>query len=79
MAKAERKGVKFHLPTDFITSDKFDKDANVGSKQLFWRLQGPNYMYFFYSATKQHVDKWILSFPVVHVRQWHGSGGTPSY
>ena len=34
MAKAERKGVKFHLPTDFITSDKFDKDANVGSQRL---------------------------------------------
>lgn len=31
VAKAERKGVKFHLPTDFITSDKFDKDANTGS------------------------------------------------
>lgn len=29
MAKAEKKGVKIHLPTDFITADKFDKDANV--------------------------------------------------
>ena len=34
VAKAERKGVKLHLPTDFITGDKFSKDANVSS----WRL-----------------------------------------
>ena len=29
MEKAEKKGIKIHLPTDFITADKFDKDANV--------------------------------------------------
>ena len=33
MGKAEKKGVKIHLPTDFITANKFDKDANVGSTQ----------------------------------------------
>ncbi|XP_064405290.1 phosphoglycerate kinase 1-like [Halichondria panicea] len=31
MAKAEKKGVKIHLPTDFITADKFDKDAITGT------------------------------------------------
>ena len=29
MAKAEKKGVKMVLPTDFVTADKFSKDANV--------------------------------------------------
>ena len=29
MEKAEKKGIKIHLPTDFVTADKFDKDANV--------------------------------------------------
>ena len=29
IAKAERKGTKMHLPFDFITGDKFDKDAAV--------------------------------------------------
>ena len=29
MEKAEKKGIKIHLPTDFITADKFDKDATV--------------------------------------------------
>lgn len=29
VAKAESKGVKLHFPTDFITADKFDKDAQV--------------------------------------------------
>ena len=29
MAKAEKKGVKILLPTDFVTGDKFSKDANV--------------------------------------------------
>ena len=29
MEKAEKKGVQIHLPTDFITADKFDKDAQV--------------------------------------------------
>ena len=29
MEKAEKKGIKIHLPNDFVTADKFDKDANV--------------------------------------------------
>ena len=29
MEKAEKKGVKIILPTDFVTADKFSKDANV--------------------------------------------------
>ena len=29
VAKAEKKGIKLHLPVDFVTADKFDKDANV--------------------------------------------------
>ena len=29
MAKAQSKGVKVHFPTDFVTADKFDKEANV--------------------------------------------------
>ena len=29
VGKAEKKGIKLHLPTDFVTADKFDKDANV--------------------------------------------------
>jgi phosphoglycerate kinase len=31
MEKAEKKGVQIHLPTDFVTADKFHKDAQVGS------------------------------------------------
>jgi len=30
MAKAEAKGVKIHLPTDYVTGDKFGEDAVVG-------------------------------------------------
>lgn len=29
MTKADSKGVKIVFPVDFITADKFDKDANV--------------------------------------------------
>ncbi len=29
MVKAEKKGVKIILPTDFVTADKFSKDAQV--------------------------------------------------
>lgn len=29
VVKAERKGVRIHFPKDFITADKFSKDANV--------------------------------------------------
>ncbi|XP_038055252.1 phosphoglycerate kinase-like [Patiria miniata] len=31
MQKAEKNGVTMHLPTDFITADKFAEDAQVGS------------------------------------------------
>ncbi|XP_065828903.1 phosphoglycerate kinase 1-like [Oscarella lobularis] len=31
MSKAEKKGVKVHLPVDFVTADKFDENANTGS------------------------------------------------
>lgn len=31
MAKAEKNGVKMHLPSDFVTADKFAEDAAVGS------------------------------------------------
>lgn len=31
MEKAKAKGVKIHLPVDFITADKFAEDANTGS------------------------------------------------
>jgi len=31
MEKAETKGVKIHLPTDFITADKFGEDAKSGT------------------------------------------------
>merc|ERR1719318_2195641 len=31
MEKAEKKGVKIHLPADFVTADKFAEDAKVGS------------------------------------------------
>ncbi|XP_070553016.1 phosphoglycerate kinase-like [Ptychodera flava] len=30
MEKAEKNGVKVHLPVDFVTGDKFGEDANVG-------------------------------------------------
>jgi phosphoglycerate kinase len=30
MAKAEERGVKIHLPNDFVTGDDFSNDANVG-------------------------------------------------
>lgn len=29
MEKAKIKGVKIHLPVDFISADKFDAEANV--------------------------------------------------
>ncbi|XP_067683187.1 probable phosphoglycerate kinase [Haliotis asinina] len=31
MEKAAKNGVQIHLPTDFVTADKFAEDANVGS------------------------------------------------
>ena len=31
ISKAEKKGVKIILPTDFVTADKFSKDANVST------------------------------------------------
>ena len=31
MDKAASKGVKIHLPVDFITGDKFAEDATVGT------------------------------------------------
>jgi phosphoglycerate kinase len=31
MAKAKEKGVKLHLPVDFVTADKFAPDAKVGA------------------------------------------------
>ncbi|VEL09032.1 unnamed protein product [Protopolystoma xenopodis] len=34
MAKAEAKGVKIHLPTDFITGDKFSEDAKVSQADV---------------------------------------------
>ncbi|KAK7794270.1 hypothetical protein R5R35_013603 [Gryllus longicercus] len=34
MAKAEKNGVKIHLPVDFVTADKFDENATVGSASL---------------------------------------------
>ena len=30
MKKAEEKNVKIHLPSDFVTGDKFAEDAKVG-------------------------------------------------
>ncbi len=36
VAKAESKGVKLHFPTDFITADKFDKDAQVRVSIRLW-------------------------------------------
>lgn len=34
MAKAAAKGVTIHLPTDFVTGDKFDEKATVGAGTL---------------------------------------------
>lgn len=34
MDKAKEKGVSIHLPTDFVTGDKFGEDAKVGSATL---------------------------------------------
>ena len=34
MEKAEKKGVQIHLPVDFVTADKFHKDAQVTT--LVW-------------------------------------------
>lgn len=34
MAKAQEKGVKIHLPTDFITGDKFASDAQVATATI---------------------------------------------
>ena len=32
--KAEKNGVKIHLPVDFVTADKFSEDAAVGAATL---------------------------------------------
>ena len=32
--KAENKGIKIHVPTDFVSADKFDKDTNVSLQAL---------------------------------------------
>merc|ERR1711973_305714 len=34
MEKAEKNGVKVHIPSDFVTGDKFAPDAQVGSASL---------------------------------------------
>jgi len=34
LAKAKEKGVKVHLPVDFVTADKFAEDATVGAATL---------------------------------------------
>jgi len=34
MAKAEKNGVKVHLPVDFVTADKFDEKAAVGAADV---------------------------------------------
>jgi len=34
MAKAKEKGVAIHLPTDFVTANKFAKDAEVGKADI---------------------------------------------
>ncbi|RZF47296.1 hypothetical protein LSTR_LSTR009787 [Laodelphax striatellus] len=34
MTKAEKNGVKIHLPVDFVTADKFAEDAAVGSASV---------------------------------------------
>ena len=31
MDKAKKNGVQMHLPTDFVTADKFDENAQVGA------------------------------------------------
>lgn len=43
MEKAEKKGVAIHLPSDFVTADKFHKDAQV------------NYMYIPHSIIVDSV------------------------
>ena len=34
MKKASEKGVTIHLPTDFVTGDKFAEDAAVGQSTV---------------------------------------------
>ena len=34
MEKAKAKGVKMHLPVDFVTADKFAADAKVGEASI---------------------------------------------
>ena len=34
LAKAEKNGVKIHLPVDFVTADKFAEDAAVGAADV---------------------------------------------
>lgn len=41
MEKAERKGVKIHLPVDFVTADKFDEKAQVGTATVSSGIQDP--------------------------------------
>jgi len=34
MEKAEKNGVKLHLPVDFVTASKFAEDADVGGATI---------------------------------------------
>ena len=34
LEKAEKNGVKIHLPVDFVTADKFAEDATVGAADV---------------------------------------------
>ena len=47
MSKAKAKGVKMVFPVDFVTADKFDKDANVSTSfNIMYTVHGM-YMYMY--------------------------------
>lgn len=41
MEKAEKNGVKIHLPEDFVTGDKFAEDATVGTATVSSGIEAP--------------------------------------
>ena len=46
VAKAKEKGVKLHLPEDFVTADKFSAEAEVRAPNILRTIMHPWYLGF---------------------------------
>ena len=61
MEKAEKNGVKIHLPEDFVTGDKFDENANVGTATLQTGIADP----WMVCTFSQKCDSTYQKVPIV--------------